>query len=921
MTIEQLLCPAVIRWEAEFRKHLNESNISMSEDEIDAEFDKWLVENEELINQSVKDNIDHINETIERNRQKFSKKLNEKFDFGFDDDNFANEDDEDDEDEANIEEPEEKIDPEEPEERSITGATKLVDKKDSNYNIFSVINDFYDMVEEEHTNEMTHRSILRKLDVSGITNMTALFAFTNLPNIDLSSWNTGMVKTMEGMFYKSTFNNDSICEWDVSSCKDFKNMFLFCPFNQSLKKWTPAFVEKTFINSDGTKEKRSVRQNLPVIGGTEDETRSVAKKFRRSMFQRMRDEDEVVESKKYTHVIDYDSFINEGKFKDFIHKGVEKVKSFFKTVTLKIDDIIAFFKEDGEIYPATSAYTSLNTVASGAIPGVKAYCDIDNPYLNNVEKEASIVPEPGYYGIIDKNSVEYRNYETFKGMINEHYAKYGNTGAFQMINEEDFKRVGFSAADGGVVARDIDSDDLREILEDLVENVPAYKGDNHGGAVFIWGAPGIGKSTIPKAIVKAWNKEKGDALHKKALMVVQCGDLTIDGFSLPIPMEKSIEDYLNERPVLKDKVTSQGIALDTLEKIKKNMHKVSAEAPKTWLPAFKMDATQEEIDVLNDIANGYLEIKNKDGKIVKTETTEGGILLFDEFFRANEEVFKIMMQIILNREYSGYMLGNKWGILCCSNRPEDDEEVRSGFEKTGAVVGTRMLAGAYNFIPSFDEWKKWAVSEGGFDDITLEFLKFDTDPDNGEYTNWHTIRPDEYIQRGKTAWPTPRTWSALMNELNLYKENHGYANIVDIPDTKLRRIADGIIGEDMAVRYVAFLKSHASSIAVDAKAVLEDPDYVIPSPSSKCPDVVKQIEDYVTIKYDDTNLPDVSLLMNMFNKLNNTYSSSKDNHVKRMHLNIIKHFKVMTNQKNKLALREYLEATNNRYNFDKADFR
>ena len=918
MTIEQLLCPAVIRWEAEFRKHLNESNISMSEDEIDAEFDKWLVENEELINQSVKDNINHINETIERNRQKFSKKLNEKFDFGFDDDDFANEDGED---EANIEEPEEKIDPEEPEVRSITGATKLVDKKDSNYNIFSVINDFYDMVEEEHTNEMTHRSILRKLDVSDITNMTALFAFTNLPNIDLSTWNTGNVKSMEGMFYKSTFNNDTICEWDVSSCKDFKNMFLFCPFNQSLKKWTPAFVEKTFINPDGTKEKRSVRQDLPVIGGTEDETRNVGKKFRRSMFQAMRDEDEVVESKKYTHVIDYDTFINEGKFKDFIHKGVEKVKSFFKTVVLKIDDIIAFFKEDGEIYPATSAYTSLNTVASGAIPGVKAYCDIDNPYLNNVEKVASVVPEPGYYGIIDKNSVEYRNYETFKGMINEHYAKYGNTGAFQMINEEDFKRVGFSAADGGVVARDIDSDDLREILEDLVENVPAYKGDRYGGAVFIWGAPGIGKSTIPKAIVKAWNKEKGDALHKKALMTVQCGDLTIDGFSLPIPIEKSIEDYLNERPVLKDKVTSQGIALDTLEKIKKNMHKVSAEAPKTWLPAFKMDATQEEIDVLNDIANGYLEIKNKDGKIVKTETTEGGILLFDEFFRANEEVFKIMMQIILNREYSGYMLGNKWGILCCSNRPEDDEEVRNGFEKTGAVVGTRMLAGAYNFIPSFDEWKKWAVSEGGFDNITLEFLKFDTDPDNGEYTNWHTIRPDEYIQRGKTAWPTPRTWSALMNELNLYKENHGYANIVDIPENKLRRKADGIIGEEMAARYVEFLKSHASSIAVDAKAVLEDPDYVIPSPSSKCPDVVKQIEDYVTIQYDDTDLPDVSLLMNMFNKLNSTYSGSKDNYVKRMHLNIIKHFKVMTNHKNKLALREYLEATNNRYNFDKADFR
>lgn len=925
MTIEQLLCPAVIRWEAEFRKKLNESNIEMSADEIDAEFDKWLVENEELINQSVKDNIDHINETIERNRIKVLKKLNEKFDFGFDDEDFANEDGEDKAkpEEPVAEEPAEKIDPDEPEEkRSITGAMKLVDKKDSKYNVFGVINDFYDMVEEEHTNEMSHRSILRKLDVSGITNMAALFAFTNLPNIDLSAWNTGNVKCMEGMFYKSTFNNDSICEWDVSSCADFKNMFLFCPFNQSLKKWTPAFVQRKFINSDGTRETSSVRQELPVIGGTEDETRTVAKNFRRGIFKSMRDEDEVAESKtnKFTYVIDYDTFINEGKFRDFIHKGVENVKRFFKTAMLKMGDVITFFKESGDIYPAVSAYTSLNVAASGQIPGVSAYCDIDNPYLNNVENEANIVPEPGYYGIIDKNSVEYRNYETFKGMLNEHYEKFGNTGPFQMINEEDFKRVGFSAAEGGVVARDINSDDLREILEDLVENVPAYKGDRHGGAVFIWGAPGIGKSTIPKAIVRTWNKEKGDALHKKALMVVQCGDLTIDGFSLPIPMEKSIEDYLNERPVLKDKVASQGIALDTLEKIKKNMHKVSVEAPKTWLPAFKMNATQEEIDVLNDIANGYLEIKNKDGKIVKTETTEGGILLFDEFFRANEEVFKIMMQIILNREYSGYMLGNKWGILCCSNRPEDDEEVRTGFEKTGAVVGTRMLSGAYNFIPSFDEWKKWAITEGGFDEVTLEFLKFDKDSSNGEYTNWHTIRPDEYIQRGKTAWPTPRTWSALMNELNLYKENHGYANIVDIPSEKIRRMADGIIGEDMAVRYVAFLQSHASSIAVDAKAVLEDPDYKIPS-SSKCADVVRQIENYVTIRYDDTDLPDVSLLMNMFNKLNSTYSGSKDNFVKLMHLNIIKHFNVMSNKENKLALREYLVATDDRYNFDKADFR
>ena len=60
MTIEQLLCPAVMTWERDFRKKLNESHIEMTDDEIADEFDKWLVENEDLVNKSVEDNIGHI---------------------------------------------------------------------------------------------------------------------------------------------------------------------------------------------------------------------------------------------------------------------------------------------------------------------------------------------------------------------------------------------------------------------------------------------------------------------------------------------------------------------------------------------------------------------------------------------------------------------------------------------------------------------------------------------------------------------------------------------------------------------------------------------------------------------------------------------------------------------------------------------
>lgn len=351
------------------------------------------------------------------------------------------------------------------------------------------------------------------------------------------------------------------------------------------------------------------------------------------------------------------------------------------------------------------------------------------------------------------------------------------------------------------------------------------------------------------------------------------------------------------------------------------MHKVSIEAPKTWLPAYKVNATPEEIKVLNKIANGYLEIKETDeGDVIKTETTEGGILLFDEFFRADPNIFKILMQLILNREYSGYKLGNMWGTLCCSNRPNDDEEVMTNFEKSGAVVGTRMLAGAYNFIPSFDEWKEWAVKDGGFDDVTLEFLMFDKDPVNGEYTNWHTIRPDEYISRGKTAWPTPRTWAALMDDMQLFRDNHGYSTIYEIPENILRTMAAGVIGQEMGDRYVDFLKSHASTVAVDPESVLNDPGYVIPK-SSSCSDVCTQIEHFIAIKYSKTDRPDVDLLMNLFNKLNDTYSGTKDNFVKVMHLNIMKTLDLITDKSVRGTYKSYLDAVGDRYHLVKADFR
>ena len=60
MTLKQLLSPAVWEW--------SQANKNLPEEQLLNEFSKWIVDNEEQINESVKNNLDEINEYIERGK-------------------------------------------------------------------------------------------------------------------------------------------------------------------------------------------------------------------------------------------------------------------------------------------------------------------------------------------------------------------------------------------------------------------------------------------------------------------------------------------------------------------------------------------------------------------------------------------------------------------------------------------------------------------------------------------------------------------------------------------------------------------------------------------------------------------------------------------------------------------------------------
>ena len=536
MTLEQLISPAVWEWTNE--------NEHLPEEQMINEFDKWLVENEEMINESVKNNIDLINECIETGKKNASLLVEKnEDDIDFDNMDFDSFDDGEDKssepisgdvDDEQINDT--TIEPEE--EETISGKLILRDPEDAKVdrlNVFNAINSVYNSMVKNKANHKSNRHIWRKLDVSNVTDMTALLAFTDIPNADLRDWDVSSAETMEGMFYKSTFNNDSIEKWNVSSCTNFLRMFTFSDFNQSVSKWVTGKRKEYKLDENGDYipdgkggyEEEWVHVSLPLVGAAEDEEAEIIQNFWNGKFDEW-NADEVKENKnvKYNknmkHILDFDNFINEG-FGDFIKKGFNKIKSFFKNMVVKFNNFIAMFDENGEIIDASSPYTALNYISDGAVEGVTAFTSVKNEYLNdNVQSVASIVESPEYYGIVDKNSLEYRNYRTMVDMVNEHYSKYGNK-----LNEAS-ERVGLSGESGGLKgSRDIKSKDFKWLLNQAIKNVPAYKDENYGGAILIWGAPGIGKSTIPKTIIKEWN-DNHDANNQKSVMVVECGNLTVD---------------------------------------------------------------------------------------------------------------------------------------------------------------------------------------------------------------------------------------------------------------------------------------------------------------------------------------------------------------------------------------------------------
>lgn len=292
--------------------------------------------------------------------------------------------------------------------------------------------------------------------------------------------------------------------------------------------------------------------------------------------------------------------------------------------------------------------------------------------------------------------------------------------------------------------------------------------------MLIWGAPGIGKTAIIKAIGKEFNFTQGN----QRFIRVDLQAMEPTDFLLP---------YVN-------KDDTQGFT--------------AGDAKKVWLPmydTFKYDDAEG-----NAIANG------PDGR--------GGIMFFDEIARCKPAVKDVVMKLFdSDRGIGTWKLGNKWLLVAAANREGDQGDDDRTYH-WNPILGNRFPV-QVNFVPTFEEWESWA---GDIDPETgdvrvmedvLAFLSYAKD-------QWfHNFDPDKAGLDGSkyVMFASPRTWDAASDLLKIGAYS-AKGRKVKFDDEQMFRIVKRAVGKDAAEAFKEFLMVKRRFNPEMLKLIFTDPD-------------------------------------------------------------------------------------------------
>jgi len=700
---------------------------------------------------------------------------------------------------------------------------RMVDNKPDDptslYDIHYLVDMFYTLLMDGQFKIMKNtdeRLPICLLDTRNIKDFTAVFAFKDLPNIDLEEWDVRKGIKFDGCFYKSTFNNPSIKNWRLRDAESVKNMFVGSnmSYQEVIDTWrqtkgaglatVPSLNQRTV---DKAKEKKDIIvQN--IIGDEEAYVAQMNKRMDNIKKRRMM-QNNFSESRKH-RVMSSEEFINEG-FKETVSnigKGIRSVmitlKNGFKAV---IDKTGMFLR--------ANLFDNVIKFAKEKLNG-KAYVG----YAGNMRYPA----KGGYYDYIDKGSKEYENYEYFMSQLTK-----GSVSESLEINE---RRVGLEAKEDieghtfvNIDAPNWNSKQVRNYIYTILRRIRKRGKVNPETepTLIVWGAPGIGKTAMAEDMVDAVNTEfeaKTDE-EKMGIIIVDCTNLGAGDLSMPMPVKNADVAALiasnKEAQELKKKYGFTDEDFADVEFAKSN------DAPKTWLPVYKPTGDKQKDEVLDAYVNGaVVDVYDKYGMKTGeyTKTGRGGILLFDELFRttAKENLMIIAQLMKERRTMGGYVLGSKWYIMAASNRPTDDTDIAKRFAEAPDAMKSRPKH--CNYVPTFGEWKKWASEKGRIDPWTINWIGEDTKK------RWHNIDPEHNRSGYVVRMVCPRSWTQVMRELNQHCDDYDITdhNFTKLPNGLWKQTMESHLPDDIVQDYMdAYPREGGTNVKWTYDYIIEHP--------------------------------------------------------------------------------------------------
>lgn len=455
-----------------------------------------------------------------------------------------------------------------------------------------------------------------------------------------------------------------------------------------------------------------------------------------------------------------------------VKEKFSKVFSYLKSLVVKVGSYILPVSKTGLVIPAITPLTAGAAYVDGHINKASTFVKMDKEGARITGCKTKFEDAVKLYG--SGNSFSYwekliKESADDKTEFNAILENYITEHANDVMSEEIINEVKLHTEDPEAAYNIIvDDAELKDRIARCLSNKKLAR-------LLIWGAPGIGKTAILLNIIS----EMKDKFPDYRLIVKTLSNETPDNFTLPDYVEDMQDDDFAK--LAKD--------LDKEESVIKKLYKMiggrkSVDVPKTWLPVYKPTG-DKEVDT-------YLD-----------EKCGNGLLFIDELSRATPQVLNVMLPLINEGNFNGYVLGSGWTIICASNRTQDEN---GGQAEIGNALANRFLQVHYE--PTVHTWRKWADHQNFISPLLLQWLSM---PEQEEMSGgkFYYMDPNEDPNRisDTTLICTPRSWSNAMRLLATYHHTgtiEGF-KIFDIPSNIIKAALNEAVPKQAVDSFMSFL--------------------------------------------------------------------------------------------------------------------